>query len=122
MWNGMWTTIDDDTITVTRDNTNTITRDMLEGVYVNNYVEPEISGISRNREHEICKAFIDNMKDRKKLNSFLKKYNNLASIQESNMDEFVWLYVTEGCKDEFNELNKRNILIDVNKYLLKYIL
>ena len=109
---------DGTTTTVTRDEVNRY----LEGVYMDNYVKDVETGISFNREHEICKVFIDNMKDRKKLNSFLKKYNTLKTIQESNMDEFVWLYVTEGCKDEFTELNKRNILTDVNKYLLKYIL
>ena len=79
-------------------------------------------GISRERENEIIKTFINNMKERKKLNSFLKKYNNLKTIKESNMDEFVWLYVTEGCEDEFSESNKRCILTGVNKYLLNYIL
>lgn len=117
MWDGIWATIDD-TTTVTGE----FTRDALEGMYMNNYVKDVETGISRERENEICKVFIDNMKDRKKLNSFLKKYNNLASIQESNMNEFVWLYVTEGCNDEFNESNKRNILTNVNRYLLRYIL
>ena len=85
-------------------------------------IEPVESEISRERENEISQAFIDRMKDRKKLNSFLKKYNNLANIKEANMKEFVWLHVTEGCEDEFSDTNKMHILSNVYRHLLNYVI